>query len=250
MFNLNGHIAVVTGASSGIGASLAEALATAGARVILIARREVQLHAQAETIRSRGGEALVLAADLLRREAIPDLASRCAEGFGPVSILVNAAGMNPRLPACELSLEDWDATLNLNLTAPFLLARELVPAMRTQGWGRIINIASLQSLRAFADGLAYGASKAGVVQLTRAMAEAWSKHGICCNAIAPGFFPTELTAAVFADEQRRRQVAAQTAVGRNGQLQDLHGPVVFLASRAADYVTGQTLFVDGGFSAK
>ncbi len=250
MFQLDGKVAAVTGASSGIGASLAEALASAGARVILIARRKAQLATLAKTIRSRGGAALALPGDLLRRESIPDLASLCAEGFGPVDILVNAAGMNPRRPACDLSLEDWDDTINLNLTAPFLLARQLVPGMRTRGWGRIINIASLQSVRAFSDGLAYGTSKAGVVQLTRAMAQAWSQDGICCNAIAPGFFPTELTAAVFDDEQRRHQVAAQTAIGRNGRLQDLHGPVVFLASHASDYVTGQTLFVDGGFTAK
>ena len=122
--------------------------------------------------------------------------------------------------------------------------------MRDRAWGRIINIASLQSRRAFADGIAYGASKGGVEQLTRAMAEAWSRHGVTCNALAPGFFPTELTGPVFSDPQREQQAARQTAVGRNGRMEDLHGPVVFLASLASDYVTGQILFIDGGFTAK
>jgi len=122
--------------------------------------------------------------------------------------------------------------------------------MKARGWGRIINLASLQSLRAFADGAPYGAAKGGVVQLTRAIAQAWSPHGITCNAIGPGFFPTPLTAAVFNDPQRAAANAAQTAIGRNGSLDDLYGATVFLASGASAYVTGQTLYVDGGFTAK
>ena len=122
--------------------------------------------------------------------------------------------------------------------------------MAEKGWGRIINIASLQSSRAFANGLAYGASKGGVTQLTRAMAEAWSGSGINCNAIAPGFFPTELSAPVFADAERSAFNAQQTAIGRNGHLEDLHGTTIFLASGASDYVTGQVIYVDGGFTAK
>jgi gluconate 5-dehydrogenase len=122
--------------------------------------------------------------------------------------------------------------------------------MRAQGWGRIINVASLQSVRAFPDGIAYGAAKGGVMQLTRAMAEAWARDGITANAIAPGFFPTALTAPLFADAATAARLAAQTMVGRNGRLADLHGAAVFLASDAAAYVVGQTLFVDGGFSAR
>jgi gluconate 5-dehydrogenase/2-deoxy-D-gluconate 3-dehydrogenase len=122
--------------------------------------------------------------------------------------------------------------------------------MRPKGWGKIVNIASLQSVRAFPNSMPYGASKGGVAQLTRAMAEDWSQHGIGCNAIAPGFFPTELTATLFEDEKKSQALAKQTAIGRNGLLEDIHGPTIFLCSPASDYVTGQVLFVDGGFSAK
>jgi len=170
--------------------------------------------------------------------------------LGPPDVLVNAAGLNPRKPADSVTAEDWQRTLDLNLSAPFFLAQALVPAMRARGWGRIINIASLQSRRAFPDGIAYGASKGGVAQLTRAMAEAWSGAGVTCNALAPGFFPTELTAPVFDDSKAAERNAAQTCMGRNGELDDLAGPAIFLASPASDYVTGQILFVDGGFTAK
>ena len=130
------------------------------------------------------------------------------------------------------------------------MAQALVPGMRAKGFGNIINIASLQSFRAFADGIAYGASKGGVAQLTRAMAEAWSKHGIVANALLPGFFATELTKPVYADPAKLAHNAAMTAIGRNGELEDLDGAAVFLASRASSYVTGQIVAVDGGFTAK
>ena len=139
--------------------------------------------------------------------------------------------------------------MRLNLDAPFFLAQRLAPAMIARGFGRIINIASLQSVRAFADCAPYGASKGAIAQLTRAQAEAWSRHGVNANAIAPGFFATELTAPVVNDEPRWTQMAQRTFVGRNGELADLWGTALFLASRASDYVTGQTIFVDGGFSA-
>ncbi len=137
----------------------------------------------------------------------------------------------------------------INLAAPFFLANALAPAMLRRGWGRIINIASLQSQRAFPMSAPYGASKGGIVQLTRAQAEAFSKDGVTANAIAPGFFPTELTAPVVDDPVRWRRMAESTFARRNGELHDLRGTAVFLASRASDYVTGQTIFVDGGFSA-
>ena len=180
-----------------------------------------------------------------------DIAARSRrKPFGAPDILINAAGINTREAADQVTAEGWRTTLDLNLSSPFFLAQALVPAMRDRGWGRIVNFASLQTARAFPGGIAYGASKGGVGQLTRAMAEAWSRHGITANALAPGFFPTELTGPVFDDQDLAARHAAQTCIGRNGKLDDLIGPALFLCSRSSDYVTGQILYVDGGFTAK
>lgn len=249
-FSLTGKVALVTGATSGIGRRQALALAGAGAAVVLVGRREEKLREAAAEIEASGGRAAAMPADLGDRGLLPKLAGRAAAVFGPIDILINAAGVNYRQPAEEITLDSWDKTLNLNLAVPFFLARELVPAMKKKGSGRIINIASLQSSRAFPNGLAYGASKGGVAQLTRAMAEAWSRHGVACNAIAPGFFPTELTAPVYEDSTLLEKLATQTTIGRNGELSDLDGLTIFLASPASDYVTGQIIYLDGGFTAK
>jgi NAD(P)-dependent dehydrogenase (short-subunit alcohol dehydrogenase family) len=171
-------------------------------------------------------------------------------GRGPIDILVNAAGINLRQPYAQVTPEAFDLHIALHLRTPFFLLQKLAPGMAERGWGRVLNIASLQSVRAFANSAPYGAAKGGVVQLTRAMAEAFSRHGITCNAIAPGFFPTPLTAPVFADPEVAAANAAKTAIGRNGELEDLYGATIFLCSDAAAYITGQTLFVDGGFTAK
>lgn len=245
--NLTGHVACVTGASSGLGRRIARALAEAGASVVGVARRDGELQEwQAETI----GETAIVAADLADRDAVARVAVQAAEPFGAPDILVNAAGINTRQNADDVTPEGWDITLDLNLRTPFFLAQALVPAMKARGWGRILNIASLQSRRAFPGGISYGASKGGVEQLTRAMAEAWSSHGINANALAPGFFPTALTGPVFADEEKAAANAAQTCIGRNGELDDIVGPALFFCSDQSAYVTGQTLFVDGGFTAK
>ena len=249
LFSLTDRVALVTGASSGIGRAIAEALADAGARVVLVARRERELDAARERIHSRGGVGAVLCCDLEDRAAIDACAKAAPDPFGPPDIVVNAAGINIRKPMLELTADDWDRTVRLNLEAPFFLSQRLVPAMLARAWGRIINIASLQSVRAFANSGAYGASKGGVMQLTRAQAEAWSGRGVNANAIAPGFFATPLTAAVANDPAKWQANAARTFIGRNGELPDLAGTAIYLASRASDYVTGQTIFVDGGFSA-
>jgi len=249
LFDLAGKIALVTGASSGIGNAIAKTLAEAGASIVLVARRETELARAQEEIESTGGRAAAVACDLTDRVAIGDCAARAATLFGAPDILVSAAGVNIRKPMLDISEQDWDATLRLNLEAPFFLAQKLAPAMIERRWGRIINIASLQAVRAFNNSGAYGASKGGVLQLTRAQAEAWSRHGVNANAIAPGFFATPLTAPVVNDPARWAENAARTYVGRNGELADLRGTVIYLASRASDYVTGQTIFVDGGFSA-
>jgi len=250
LFDLTDRTAVVTGSSSGIGQAIAGFLAQAGARVVLVARREDRLHALVSSIQKDGGQAVAIAGDLGDVENVSKIAARCQEAFGAVDILVNAAGVNPREPADAVTPEKWNQTIQLNLSAPFFFAQALVPGMKAAGYGRIINIASLQSVRAFPDGIAYGASKGGVCQLTRAMAEAWSSDGITCNAIAPGFFPTELTGPIFENSERRNWAANQTAMGRTGELEDLAGISVFLASPASGYITGQTIFVDGGFTAK
>ncbi len=247
LFDLTGKVACVTGASAGLGRQAARALVAAGAKVVGVARRQSALEEmQAEL----GGGAAYVVADLAAGEAANDLARAIAAPFGLPDILVQAAGINTRQAADDVTPEGWDMSLALNLTAPFFLAQALVPAMREKGWGRIVNFASLQTTRAFPGGIAYGATKAGIGQLTRAMAEAWSNSGITANAIGPGFFPTELTEAVFSDPERATRNAAQTCIGRNGRLQDLDGPLLFLCSDASSYVTGQVLMVDGGFTAK
>ncbi len=247
LFDLSGRVACVTGASSGLGRQAATVLAAAGANVVGIARREAPLKDwQNET----GTGAAYVAADVADRGGVTELLTQISEPFGAPDIVVHAAGVNTRQPADDVTPDGWDVTLALNLSAPFFLSQAMAPAMKEKGWGRIVNFASLQTTRAFPGGIAYGASKAGIGQLTRAMAEAWSPYGITANAIGPGFFPTELTEAVFADPDRAGRNAAQTCIGRNGRMEDLDGPLLFLCSDASGYVTGQVLMVDGGFTAK
>lgn len=247
LFDLSGKVACVTGASSGLGQRAAVALAAAGARVVGVARRAEKLDA----LRADLGERMApVAADITDHAGMASLVDQINAPFGAPDIVVHAAGLNTRQAADDVTAEGWDQTLATNLSAPFFLSQALVPAMKKKGWGRIVNFASLQTTRAFPGGIAYGATKAGVGQLTRAMAEAWSPHGITANAIGPGFFPTELTAAVFDDPDRAARNAAQTCIGRNGRMEDMDGPLLFLCSDASAYVTGQVLMVDGGFTAK
>ena len=250
LFDLTGRRALVTGGNSGIGLAMARALGLQGAEVVLVARRAGPLEAAAAALTAEGIRATGFIADLEKPAALAKLAAQVADHAGPVDILVNAAGVNLRQPFGQVSAAAFDTHMALHLRAPFLLTQALAPGMAARGWGRILNLGSLQSVRAFADSAPYGAAKGGVVQLTRAIAEAWSGRGITCNAIAPGFFPTPLTEPVFADPERAARNAAQTAIGRNGVLEDLHGATVFLCSDASGYITGQTLFVDGGFTAR
>lgn len=250
LFDLTGRAALVTGGNSGIGLAMARALGLAGARLVLVARRAAELEAAAADLSRETIQAVTITADLAS-PAAADLVRDAARRHGvAIDILVNAAGMNLRQPFDEVSADAFDLHMAVHLRAPFLLTQAFAPAMAERRWGRVINIASLQSWRAFPNSAPYGAAKGGIVQLTRAIAEQWSPHGITCNAIAPGFFPTPLTAPVFNDTERAQQLAAQTAVGRNGVLDDLTGATVFFASEASSFVTGQTLAVDGGFTAK
>jgi NAD(P)-dependent dehydrogenase (short-subunit alcohol dehydrogenase family) len=248
LFSLAGRVAVVTGGSSGIGAEMALALAGAGARVVLVARDASRLESAADTMRAAGGEVAWAAADLASRGEVSRVAEEAAAAFGTPDILVNCAGVNIRPPLGSLSIEDWDTTMAVNLTAPFLLGQRFGPLMAARGWGRIINVTSQQAQRAFANSGGYGASKGGLASLTRSQSEAWASSGVCCNSVCPGFVPTRLNAHIAADPELMAALAARTMVGRNGQAADFAGVTVFLASRASDYVTGQTLWVDGGLS--
>lgn len=247
LFDLSGRTALVTGGSSGIGLAIATGLGQAGARLVLAARRKAELDAAADDLARHDISCRTVVADLAAPDGAEALAAEAGDG---IDILVNAAGMNLRQPFTEVTREAFDLHMAVHVRAPFVLTQKLAPGMAARGWGRIVNIASLQSFRAFPDSAPYGAAKGAVAQLTRAMAEEWSRHGVTANAIAPGFFPTALTQAVFADGERTARNAAQTAMGRNGRLEDLVGPAVFLASDASAYVTGQILAVDGGFTAK
>jgi NAD(P)-dependent dehydrogenase (short-subunit alcohol dehydrogenase family) len=249
LFSLAGRVAVVTGGSSGIGKAMAAALAAAGAGVVLVARQPDSLDEAVSGIRSAGGTAERVSADLGDRAAIGPACRLIGEPFGAPDILVNAAGVNIRPPMHELALDDWDRSLEVNLTAPFLLSQRFGPPMAARGWGRIINVASQQAIRAFGNSGGYGASKGGLVSLTRSQSEAWAASGVCCNAVAPGFVATAMTRQVADDPVRSAALAARTMVGRNGMPSDFEGVTVFLASSASDYVTGQLICVDGGFSA-
>ena len=250
LFDLSARTALVTGGNSGIGLAMARALGMAGAAVVLAARRDGELSDAAAALQADSIDAIGLPVDLTDPAAHTSLYLACDRAGRAIDILVNAAGVNLRQPFREVTAATFDQHMALHLRAPFLLTQAFAPGMAARGFGRIVNLASLQSTRAFPDSAPYGAAKGGVVQLTRAIAEEWSRHGVTCNAIAPGFFPTPLTAPVFSDPERVTQNAAKTAIGRNGALEDLAGATVFLASAASAYITGQTLAVDGGFTAK
>jgi len=249
LFSLAGRVAMVTGGSSGIGAEMAMALGRAGARVVLVARDAARLGEAAEGLCAAGGDAAWVSADLAVRPEVERAAGEAASAFGPPDILVNCAGVNLRPPLPSLTVEDWDLTMAVNLTAPFLLGQRFGPQMAARGWGRIINVTSQQAQRAFGNSGGYGASKGGLAALTRSQSEAWGRSGVCCNSVCPGFVPTRLNAHVARDPSLMAALAARTMVGRNGRPADFAGVAVFLASQASDYVTGQTLYVDGGFSA-
>jgi len=248
LFSLAGRVAVVTGGSSGIGAGMANALAGAGAAVVLVARDPARLDEAAAKLAADGGRAAAVSADLGSRAELERAADEAEAAFGPPDILVNCAGVNLRPPLGSLTPTQWDITMAVNLTAPFLLGQRFGPGMAERGWGRIINVTSQQAQRAFGHSGGYGASKGGLAALTRSQSEAWAPSGVCCNSVCPGFVPTRLNAHVARDPERSAAMSARTMVGRNGEPADFAGMTVFLASPASGYVTGQSLYVDGGFS--
>lgn len=248
LFSLRDRTAVVTGASSGIGYAITAALARAGAAVVLVARDQARLEAAAQQLTLEGLAAATVSADLGRREEVDRVCADLTDRDLTPDILVNAAGVNHRPPMADLSDADVAETMAVNLTAPFLLGQYAGPLMASRGHGRIINVASQQAVRAFGNSGIYGISKAGVTGLTRSQAEAWSGSGVCCNTLVPGFVATRMTEQVIAEPGRSQALAGRTMVGRNGVPEDFCGAAVFLASDASAYVTGQLIFVDGGFS--
>ena len=247
-FSLENKVALITGGTSGLGKMMALALANAGAFVWIASSRD-NADETLQEIKQQGSNGSFVQVDVTSSDALEKIVSQILKESNSIDILVNAAGINLRTSAEELTLNEWQKTIDINLTAPFYLSKLVADTMKKNNWGRIINIASLQSLRAFDNSIPYGASKGGVMQLTRALAQAYSKDGILVNAIAPGFFRTNLTESLFQNPDKLKELANKTMMGRNGEEKDIFGISVFLCSDANSYVTGQTVFLDGGFSA-
>jgi gluconate 5-dehydrogenase len=217
--------------------------------LVLVARDAGRLDSSADALRADGCTVVWVSADLSSHDAVERAASEAAVPFGEPDILVNCAGVNLRPHLGALTTQEWDQSLEVNLTAPFLLGQRFGPSMAERGWGRIINVTSQQAQRAFGNSGAYGVSKAGLAGLTRSQSEAWAPQGVCVNSLCPGWVATPLTATVAADPVRTAALADRTMAKRNGVPADFEGAAVFLASRASNYITGQTLYADGGFSA-
>ncbi|MFF3438583.1 SDR family NAD(P)-dependent oxidoreductase [Streptosporangium sp. NPDC002721] len=248
LFSLTGRTALVTGGSSGIGHAIARALGDAGANVVIAARRPTHLDEALTRLRDHHIKAAAITADLADPADLTRLCHQAPTHFGDIDILVNNAANNIRPPMTDLTPHDYEQTMAVNITAPYLLGQHFGPRMAERGWGRIINIGSQQSHRAFGDSGAYGVSKAAITGLTRSQAEAWSPHGVCANTIIPGFVLTPLTEPAQAIPGRVEALAARTMTGRNGHPADFAGIAVLLASDASAYITGQAICVDGGFS--
>lgn len=245
-FDLSGRTALVIGGSSGIGRAIALGLAEAGADVVASSRRRAEVASVAAEVRRHGRRTIEAVSDVLDRPSLEKLHADTVAAFGRIDILVNAAGTTKRVPTLECSEKDWHRILETNLTGTFRACQIVAPGMVRNGWGRIINIASLATFLAFYEVAAYGASKAGMGALTRSLAVELSRHGVCVNAIAPGFFPTALNEELLTKTPRGREVLMRTPMQRYGKLEELVGTAVFLASESASFVTGQILAVDGG----
>lgn len=251
LFGLTGRVAVVTGASSGLGVGFAKALAGAGAHLVLAARRADRLDTLAEHLRDAGAEVLPVSCDVTDSSQVDELRDVCLERFGRVDILVNNAGTTEVVPAENESDEQFLQVLNVNLNGSFYCAQRFGRAMLDAGSGSIINIASIFGFVGSGSipQSGYVASKGAVVNLTRELAAQWARRGVRVNGIAPGFFRSEMTEEMFADERSMSWLRKKTPAGRPGEVEELAGALIFLASDASSYVTGQTIAVDGGWTA-
>jgi NAD(P)-dependent dehydrogenase (short-subunit alcohol dehydrogenase family) len=249
-FRLDGKVAVVTGASAGMGVTFARALAGVGAQVVLAARRIERLETLAKEIGDAGGEALAVACDVAQEADIDALVEATIARFGRVDVLVNNAGFTQIMPAEAVALADWRAQIDVNLTGVFVCAQRFGRRMLAARRGAIVNVASILGLVGSGQvtQAAYSASKGGVVNLTRELAAQWARRGVRVNALAPGWFPTEMTGDMFGDEGSLKWMRSRTPMGRAGELDELVGPLLFLASDASSFMTGQTIAIDGGWT--
>lgn len=248
MFDLTGKKALVTGGSRGLGKGFALALARAGADVVVTARKKEDLAGTVAEIRSLGREAYGVALDVREEASIREGVGEVYEAIGELDILVNNAGCNVRKPALEVTWEDWNTVLDTNLRGLFFVSQEVAKRMVPRGYGRIINIGSVTCVAGYAGLGPYGASRGGVKQLTMSLADDWGPHGVTVNCLAPGWFKTEQNKVLYENEEWVDYLCDRIPLKRPGQPGDLDGSLVFLASDASAYVTGQTLLVDGGIS--
>lgn len=248
-FSLEGRVALVTGGSQGLGRGIALALAAAGADVCPVSRTQSAVDAVGEEIRSLGRRSLPMAVDVTDEAQVQQMMPRVVEEFGHLDILVNSAGIVALKPTIEFPLEEWRQIIRVNLEATFLCCKEAAKIMLPQGRGKIINMSSVRGLQGRANDPAYPTSKGGVNLLTRSLAIEWAKQGINVNAIAPTFIRTPLNAFMLDDPATREWVLGRIPMGRVGQVWDLFGLAVFLASSASDFITGQTIYADGGWTA-
>jgi gluconate 5-dehydrogenase len=247
-FDLSGRIALVTGAQRGLGFAIAQGLARAGAEVILNGRNEQGIAASAQTLDAQGLAAGTAVFDVTDRDAVKKGVAAIERDYGPIDILFNNAGIQRRKPFAEFPQEDWDALIATNLTAPFIVSQAIVPGMMERKRGKIVHIASLMSELARPTVVPYTAAKGGVRQLTRGMAVELAPHNIQVNAIAPGYFATEMNRALIDNAEFNAWVCKRAPAGRWGQPEEIAGLAVFLSSSASDYITGQLLVIDGGMS--